>query len=575
MSSNLGPNSFGGLKRLNSSGKDAAASATQTSNQQQKSIIEIYTDWANHYLDKLHGGRKKIKDLQSELQDGLILAEVIEAVTASKVPDVVKKPKSNGQMVDNIQASLTFLAKRGVAVGDIHAVDIRDGNLKAILGLFFQLSRYKQQQKMLMAQDPRSQGTSTPKIPSVPPSPARTATSAIPSPIKVGQSKAKSFLPAPQQKSMLEKLKGRSNGGVAPPPPMRDVQRGLGKRTSSSSGFSSARSIGSESSISLSSDTNFPSPSALRRINEGQPSSPKSSLKRTPPTTVYKDSSPKRSPKLQRAGTEIKDYGPIDQQLEHYPPHHASNAGVTRTQLPMPTTGSPSRIPNPKVLGSGLRQPSKIPGSKAAVAASTTIDATAESLPQGCSVRPLQLDKETRGRETVKEPPASIKEATTSENDESTAQMTASFHSRTKSLPRTKRREDGSPGPANVAVVSPMPAKYEHATQASSACHEAEATLEASSGCSSLLMKDASANSNHHVRDDSLLSNMSSEDPLKSLVLLGPLGLFSTSRPSSVGSCASRPTHHLPFSSRIGTGVDQMSSGTTIAGTTMFQTSGK
>ena len=42
----------------------------------------------------------------------------------------------------------------------------------------------------------------------------------------------------------------------------------MGKRTSSSSGFSSARSVGSESSVSISSDTNFPSPSALRRINE-------------------------------------------------------------------------------------------------------------------------------------------------------------------------------------------------------------------------------------------------------------------------------------------------------------------
>ena len=52
-------------------------------------------------------------------------------------------------------------------------------------------------------------------------------------------------------------------------------------------------------------------------------------------------------------------------------------------------------------------------------------------------------------------------QATTSENDEATALMTASFHSRTCSLPRQKRlgREDGSPGPpcANVAVVSPMP----------------------------------------------------------------------------------------------------------------------
>ena len=102
----------------------------------QKSIIEIYTDWANHYLDKLHGGRKKVKDLQKELQDGIILAEVIEAVMGARVPDIVKKPKSHAQMVDNIQHSLNFLAKKGVNISDIQAKgqkiskDIYYANLK-------------------------------------------------------------------------------------------------------------------------------------------------------------------------------------------------------------------------------------------------------------------------------------------------------------------------------------------------------------------------------------------------------------------------------------------------------------
>ena len=58
--------------------------------------------------------------------------------------------------------------------------DIRDGNLKAILGLFFQLSRFKQQQKILAQERSGTQQkliaqerSGTPKIPSVPPSPAR------------------------------------------------------------------------------------------------------------------------------------------------------------------------------------------------------------------------------------------------------------------------------------------------------------------------------------------------------------------------------------------------------------------
>ena len=62
-----------------------------------------------------------MKDLQKELQDGIILAEVIEAVMGARVPDIVKKPKSHAQMVDNIQHSLNFLAKKGVNISDIQA----------------------------------------------------------------------------------------------------------------------------------------------------------------------------------------------------------------------------------------------------------------------------------------------------------------------------------------------------------------------------------------------------------------------------------------------------------------------
>lgn len=394
--------SFGLKKPSSSNGGGSALNNGPTSN---KSIIEIYTDWANHYLDKIHGGRKRVKDLQSELQDGLILAEVVEAVMASKVPDIHKKPKNNGQMLDNIQHCLKFLSNKGVNVSEVKAKDIWEGNLKAILGLFFQLSRFKQQQKMLAVQSDNRSGT--PKIPSVPPSPARGggSSSSIPSPMKTVK---KSFLPTSSpNKSMLEKLRSTTPSQLAQPAPLREVRKGLGKRTSSSSGFSSARSIGSESSVSLSSDTNFPSPSALRRINENaSESSPKQGRKMT-----SRLASPKRSsPKLQRSGTtEIKDYGLIDQ---HYPPHHASNLS---SRIPNRTALNSGSIMGPSGAGSASGRTSRIPKQ----------ETTNGGVPQGCAVRPYEAGKEVTS--TV---------SATSENDESTAQMTASFHSRTKSLPR-------------------------------------------------------------------------------------------------------------------------------------------
>ena len=148
-------NSFSGLasKRPPQTSMMAPPSAKQP-----KPIIEIYTDWANHYLDKLRGCNR-IKDLQTELADGLVLCDVIEGVTGQKVPEIQRKPRNTGQMVDNIQACLNFLLAKGVAVQDIQAKEVREGNMKAILGLFFQLSRYKQQQKMLQQQTPGDYGT--------------------------------------------------------------------------------------------------------------------------------------------------------------------------------------------------------------------------------------------------------------------------------------------------------------------------------------------------------------------------------------------------------------------------------
>ena len=138
-----------------------------------------------------------------------------------------------------------------------------------------------------------------------------------------------------QKQSMLDRFKiGRSNNIPSKP--------GLGKRTSSSSGFSSARSDRSESIISLSSDTNFPSPSALRRIQEAHESIPASEQTRRSTGirnkfTKEKSSSPKRSPRLGRSTgvTEIKDYGPIDdgripsKPEMVYPPHAYSRKVYT------------------------------------------------------------------------------------------------------------------------------------------------------------------------------------------------------------------------------------------------------
>ncbi|XP_009983614.1 PREDICTED: neuron navigator 3-like, partial [Tauraco erythrolophus] len=107
--------------------------------------VEIYTDWANHYLAK-SGHKRLIKDLQQDIADGVLLAEIIQIIANEKVEDINGCPRSQSQMIENVDVCLSFLAARGVNVQGLSAEEIRNGNLKAILGLFFSLSRYKQQQ---------------------------------------------------------------------------------------------------------------------------------------------------------------------------------------------------------------------------------------------------------------------------------------------------------------------------------------------------------------------------------------------------------------------------------------------
>ncbi|NXD28270.1 NAV2 protein, partial [Spelaeornis formosus] len=120
---------------------------------------QIYTDWANHYLAK-SGHKRLIKDLQQDVTDGVLLAEIIQVVANEKIEDINGCPKNRSQMIENIDACLSFLAAKGINIQGLSAEEIRNGNLKAILGLFFSLSRYKQQQQQQPQHHPSQQAGS-------------------------------------------------------------------------------------------------------------------------------------------------------------------------------------------------------------------------------------------------------------------------------------------------------------------------------------------------------------------------------------------------------------------------------
>ncbi|XP_056232001.1 neuron navigator 2 isoform X4 [Seriola aureovittata] len=136
----LGQQVGSGPPKINASGSEAGENT------------QIYTDWANHYLAK-SGHKRLIKDLQTDVTDGVLLAEIIQVVANEKIDDINGCPKSRSQMIENIDACLSFLAAKGVNIQGLSAEEIRNGNLKAILGLFFSLSRYKQQQQQAQRQN--------------------------------------------------------------------------------------------------------------------------------------------------------------------------------------------------------------------------------------------------------------------------------------------------------------------------------------------------------------------------------------------------------------------------------------
>ncbi|XP_028304545.1 neuron navigator 3 isoform X3 [Gouania willdenowi] len=121
----------------------AAKSRPET---EESKICKIYTDWANHYLAK-SGCPRLIKDLSQDVTDGVLLAQIIQIIANEKVEDINSSPRNQSQMIENVDACLSFLDARGVNVQGLSAEEIRNGNLKSILGLFFILSRYKQQQQ--------------------------------------------------------------------------------------------------------------------------------------------------------------------------------------------------------------------------------------------------------------------------------------------------------------------------------------------------------------------------------------------------------------------------------------------
>ncbi|KAK4468124.1 hypothetical protein MN116_008291 [Schistosoma mekongi] len=110
----------------------------------EKDLLNLYTDWANHYLVKANYS-KLIKNIKNDLSNGLLLADIIHAVANIKVQRLCHNPKTSAQSLHNVSACFQVLQLLGIKTDGFTAQDIVDSKLKYILGLFFNLSKFKQE----------------------------------------------------------------------------------------------------------------------------------------------------------------------------------------------------------------------------------------------------------------------------------------------------------------------------------------------------------------------------------------------------------------------------------------------
>ncbi|XP_059490670.1 protein sickie isoform X2 [Neocloeon triangulifer] len=427
----------------------------QDERERQMDIIQIYIDWANHYLEKVHS-KRRIQDLQTDVCDGILLCDIVEAVTNRKIAKVNRKPKNPTQMLENVISCLSLLESIGVAIEGVTATDVCEGNLKSILGLFFSLSRYKQKQRREQQQK-QSQDSATPvttasnsKMPSPQnkkrgsgiPTPASLRNSNTSIPSRVGSrpesmtslsnnGSVTSLLPS--MKPAVHPDKGHQRSGLRPPsivglsgltgtninnnnhPPVsseyptkkyssstnnarsynsssttstqRLNKQGIvgSKRTSSSSGFSSARSERSDSSTSISS---IPAISPVVVLQNSQMQRSKVS-KASSPRTAHKSHKKETTP------------APPPEKVTNLP-----TASVPTVQCQIPQQ-KPVQVPQTK-------ESSSIPKPMAA------IKGTAKAMPEPVNYRsprpepknvamvcPISvIEKVPEAPPTIKEPPA-------------------------------------------------------------------------------------------------------------------------------------------------------------------------
>ncbi|KAK3170085.1 hypothetical protein OEA41_009470 [Lepraria neglecta] len=97
---------------------------------------KTFSKWLNA---KVKPREVAVKDLVTDLSDGVILIHLLELLSNDSLGRYASKPKMRVQRFENVNISLDFIKARGIQMTNIGAEDVVDGNRKIILGLIWTL----------------------------------------------------------------------------------------------------------------------------------------------------------------------------------------------------------------------------------------------------------------------------------------------------------------------------------------------------------------------------------------------------------------------------------------------------
>ncbi|KAG9732118.1 alpha-actinin-2, partial [Aureobasidium melanogenum] len=97
---------------------------------------KTFGKWLN---SKLQVRNVQIKDLVTDLSDGVMLIHLLEILSQESLGRYASRPKLRVQRFENVNKALDFIKGRRIQLTNIGAEDIVDGNRKIILGLIWTL----------------------------------------------------------------------------------------------------------------------------------------------------------------------------------------------------------------------------------------------------------------------------------------------------------------------------------------------------------------------------------------------------------------------------------------------------